>query len=180
MQHGRIIRARGASTRIIDSRTLLPGECFSACALAFLGGVHRFIDPGARYGVHRASLPVDRPTGERDLGPDLSAAIGSYRREMAIDARLLDLWEKAASDEMYVLSPQEARDLRVVDDGREPPEWSLTPFPGGTMLQGRQVTVDGRETVFFSCDEKQTIFGSVYEGTVNEPAGRRWHHVVTA
>jgi hypothetical protein len=180
MQLGRIIREHGASTHIIDSRTLLPGECYSACALAFLGGVHRFIDNGARYGVHRASLPVDRSSGERDLGQDLSAAIGSYMREMTIDPRLLDLWETAAPDEMYVLSPQEATNLRVVDDGREPPEWSIAPFPGGTMLQGRQATADGRATVFFSCDERQTIFGAVYEGAAPiEPAAvRRWRHEV--
>jgi hypothetical protein len=181
MQLGRIIREHGASTHIINSGTLLPGECYSACALAFLGGVYRFNDNGARYGVHRASLPVDRATGERDLGQDLGAAIGSYMREMGIDARLLDLWAKAAPDEMYVLSQKEAKDLRVVNDGREPPEWSIAPFPGGTMLQGRQATADGRGTVFFSCDEKQTIFGSVYEaaGTGEPAAVRRWRHVVT-
>ena len=102
-------------------------------------------------------------------------------REMGVDARLLELWAKAAPDEMYVLSQQEAKDLRVVHDGREPPEWSSAPFPGGTMLQGRQATADGRGTVFFSCDEKQTTFGSVYEAAdKGEPAAvQQWRHVVT-
>ena len=181
MQLGRIIREHGATTHIINSATLLPGECYSACALVFLGGVYRFNDNGARYGVHRASLPVERATGERDLGQDLSPAIESYVREMGVDARLLELWAKAAPDEMYVLSQQEAKALRVVNDGREPPEWSVAPFPGGTMLQGRQATADGRGTVFFSCDEKQTIFGSAYEaaGKAEAAAVRRWRHVVT-
>lgn len=181
MQLGRIIREHGATTHIINSGTLLPGECYSACALVFLGGVYRFNDNGARYGVHRASLPVERATGEGDLGQDLSPAIESYVREMGVDARLLELWAKAAPDEMYVLSQQEAKALRVVNDGREPPEWSVTPFPGGTMLQGRQATADGRGTVFFSCDEKQTIFGSAYEaaGKPEAAAVRRWRHVVT-
>ena len=89
MQLGRIIRRRGASTHIIDARTLLPGECYSACSLAFLGGVYRFNDNGARYGVHSASLG---PAGEgADRAPDLSAAVGSYVREMGVDVRLLDL-----------------------------------------------------------------------------------------
>ena len=163
MQLGRIIREHGASTHIINSGTLLPGECYSACALAFLGGVYRFNDNGARYGVHRASLPVDRATGEHDLGQELSAAIESYMREMGVDARLLELWAKAAPDEMYVLSRREAKDLRVVNDGQRAAGVERAPFPGGTMLQGRQATADGRGTVFFSCDEKQTTFGSVYE-----------------
>ena len=69
MELGRIIRKHGAGTHIIDHRTVLPGQCYSACALAFLGGVSRFIDNAARYGVHRASLPVDSPAGHVDLGP---------------------------------------------------------------------------------------------------------------
>src|SRR5262249_55089656 len=117
MQLGRIIRQHGAWTHIINYRTLLPGECYSACALAFLGGVYRFSDNAARYGVHPAST-----TGERDLGKDFSAAIGSYIREMGVDAHLLDLWERAGPDEMYVLSLQEAKDLGVVTNGREPPK----------------------------------------------------------
>ena len=113
MQLGRIIRRHGASTHIIDSRTLLPGECYSACSLAFLGGVHRFIDNGARYGVHRASL-AGPTAGDRDLGQDLEGAAGAYIREMGVDRRLLALWRKAGPDGMYVLSRREARDLDVV------------------------------------------------------------------
>src|SRR5262245_8912007 len=181
MQLGRLIRARGASTYIINPRTLLPGECYSACALAFLGGVYRFSDYGARYGVHQAWLPAERATGERDLGPDLSTAIGSYMREMGVDVRLLDLWMKAAPDEMYVLSQTQAKELGVVNDGRTPPEWSIASFPGGTMLEGRQATAAGRDTVFFSCDDKQTIFGSVYEaaGKGAPVAAREGSHVLT-
>src|SRR4029453_10003342 len=115
MQLGRVIRKHGASTHIIDSRTLLPGECYSACSLAFLGGVYRFNDNGARYGVHRASFQDGPTTGDRDLAPELSASIKSYIREMGVDVRLFDLWVKAAPDEMYVLSERQAKDLGVVN-----------------------------------------------------------------
>ena len=117
MQLGRIVRARGASTHIIDHRTLRAGTCYSACAMTFLGGVYRF-NNGGRYGVHRTSLLVG-PTGELDLGSEVSSAIGSYIREMGIDSRLLDLCMKAGRDEMYLLSQREARDLGVVNNGRQ-------------------------------------------------------------
>jgi hypothetical protein len=110
MQLGRTIRKRGASTHIIDYRTLLAGECFSACSLAFLGGVYRFNDNGARYGVHRAS--VGPTTGNVDLGPDLSVAIQNYIREMGVDARLFDLWAKAGPDEMYCWAARSPADRR--------------------------------------------------------------------
>jgi hypothetical protein len=181
MQLGRVIRKHSASTHIIDSRTLLPGECYSACSLAFLGGIDRFNDNGGRYGVHRTSLRGGPRTGDPDLDQDLSSAIRAYIREMGVDARLLDLWVKARPDEMYVLSEREARNLGVVNNGRRPPEWSIAKGAGGSRLQGRQVTADGTATVFFSCDRKQTAFGSVYEAA---DQGERidtqgWRHWLT-
>jgi hypothetical protein len=181
MQLGRIIRKHGASTHIINYRTLLPGECYSACSLAFLGGVYRFANNGAHYGVHRASLQAGPTAGDGDLGQDLSAAIRSYIREMGVDARLFDLWVKAGPDEMYLLSQQQAKDLGVVNNGRMPPEWSVVAFPGGTRLQGQQATADGTGMVYFSCDNKQTVLGSVYESAAaGEPStARGWSHWLT-
>jgi len=181
MQLGRIIRAHRASTYIIDPRTLLPGVCDSACSLAFLGGIYRFADNGARYGVHRASLSVGRATGNLDLGEDLTAAVASYVHEMGVDPRLLDLWQKAGPDEMYVLSRREAEDLGVVNNGRERPEWSITPFAGGARLRGQQVSIDGTGTVSFSCDDQQTILGSDYRaaGKSEGKTAGGWSHWLT-
>ena len=180
MELGRIIRAHGASTHIIDYRTLRPGQCYSACAMTFLGGVYRFIDDGARYGVHRASLLVG-PTGEKDLGQHLSSAIGSYIREMGVDPRLLDLCLKATRNEMYVLSLQEAKMLEVTNNGRKPPEWSIAASSGGTLLQGQQATIDGTGFVSFSCDGTRTVFGTEYESAdAGGPgAARAARHLLT-
>jgi ATP-dependent protease ClpP protease subunit len=179
MQLGRLIRARAASTHIIDHRSLLPGECYSACSLTFLGGIYRFNENGARYGVHRASLGAEGD--EADLAPDLSAAVAAYIREMGVDTRLLDLWLKARPDEMYILSRREAEDLGVVNNGRKPPAWSLATLAGGHRLQGQQVTIDGTGTVFFSCDKKQIVFGSVHEaaGKGERIDARGWSHWLT-
>jgi hypothetical protein len=100
---------------------------------------------------------------------------------MGVDARLFDLWVKAAPDEMYVLSQQQARDLGVVNNGRKPPEWSAVAFPGGTRLQGQQATADGTGMVYFSCDNKQTVLGSVYEsaGTGEPITAQEWSHWLT-
>ena len=106
----------GVKARASPLGTLRPGACYSACAMTFLGGAYRFIDNGGRYGVHRASL-LGGPAGERDLGPELSSAIGSYIREMGVDPRLLDLCLKANRDEMYVLSSLEAKALMVANNG---------------------------------------------------------------
>src|SRR5262249_39910177 len=112
---------------------------------------------------------------------DLSSAIRAYIREMGVDARLLDLWVKARPDEMYVLSEREARNLGVVNNGRRPPEWSIAKDPGGSRLEGRQVTAEGTATISFSCDKSQTVFGSVYEAAdKNESIDTHgWRHWLT-
>src|SRR5262245_30610662 len=181
MQMGRIIRQHGAWTHIIDHRTLRAGECYSACGLTFLGGIYRFNRNGGRYGVHRASLTDDSAGGDVGLQHQFNVAIESYLREMGVDAGLLDLWMKAAPEQMYLLSGQQTKELGVVNNGRKPPDWSIGEFPGGTGLRGRQTTTEGSGTVFFSCDDKQAVFGSVYEAVgVREVIGAPgWRHVLT-
>ena len=100
---------------------------------------------------------------------------------MGVDLRLLALWMKAAPDEMYVLSRREVEDLGVVNDGRRRPEWKVSTFPGGTALEGRQATIDGTGSVSFSCDHKQIIFGSVYDGPGQDGlvTAQKWSHVLT-
>lgn len=180
MQLGRVIRSRGGWTHVINPRTLLAGECYSACAMTFLGGVYRFNDNGARYGVHRAALPT-RAAGSPDLVGELSPAVGAYMREMGVDDRLLTLWGKAAPDEMYVLSQREAEDLRVANNGRKLPEWRVATSAAGRLLQGRQETIDGTGLLLLSCDQKRTTLGSVYEAVgVGEAAGDgEWSHAIT-
>lgn len=181
MELGRVIRRHGARTHIIDHRTLRPGKCYSACAVAFLGGVHRYIDSGARYGVHRASLSTGSAKGAVDLAPNLTAAVESYMREMGVDIRLLHLWMKAGPDEMYVLSRREAKALRVADDGRMPPRWSAVKTSRGSQLRGGQTNADGTGEVSFSCDDASTILESALEaaGQADSLVTGEWIHLLT-
>ena len=49
-----LVHDRGLTT-VIDS------HCLSACALVFLGGVERYMAPGAKLGFHRESAPGESP-----------------------------------------------------------------------------------------------------------------------
>ena len=51
---GDVLRRFQMTVRVPPNR-----ECVSSCTVAFLGGVFRFIDPGASYQVHAASLFLD-------------------------------------------------------------------------------------------------------------------------
>jgi hypothetical protein len=58
MELGRIVRTRGFNTyvgkrSVSTERSSEPGECLSACTLAFLGGRFRYLRDKSNYGVHR-------------------------------------------------------------------------------------------------------------------------------
>jgi hypothetical protein len=64
MQLGSVVRKNFLFTDVLERGDLdqssffriyrsKPGVCFSACTLAYLGGVFRFMQEGSAYGVHR-------------------------------------------------------------------------------------------------------------------------------
>lgn len=169
MEIGRIIRKYGATTSIgINNLTdpeLFPskGECLSACSLAFLGGSYRNFLDGSIYGVHRVSSSIGPRSIDLDVGQILSAAIGSYIREMGADPGLFDLMVKAGKSEIYILSEEEAKKLKVINNGRLPPEWSIEATPEGTYLKGLQDTVHGEGKFTFSCNGGVVIIFSFYQ-----------------
>lgn len=110
MAFGRAIRQLGLWTM-----QLRQAQCASACALAFMGGVQRFADPGS-IGVHQASFSngaaMDGPTAVAQTQA-ATAMIVSYFVEMGIDPRLLQLSLSTPNSDMRYLTSQEMADYRV-------------------------------------------------------------------
>ncbi len=167
MELGRLIRKTGASTSVgvkgTEEFNSLPGACFSACTLAYLGGRYRYFKQGSKYGVHRAYLTSSTNGRDLEVGQVLSAMIGSYIREMDADPELLDLAVRIPSTDIYVLSDKELKDLQIVNKGRLPPSWMIEAVPGGSYLKGMQETVYGRGKAIFACIDGKFILFSVYE-----------------
>jgi hypothetical protein len=88
---GREIRRAGWSTNIgtsgLSPLVSNPGECDSACTLAFLGGRIRSMAFGSKYGVHRfwgqMAGDVQQST------PQLAGELVAYIREMGVSARCI-------------------------------------------------------------------------------------------
>ncbi|WFU49151.1 SH3 domain-containing protein [Sinorhizobium terangae] len=113
MELGRLIRSEGLPT--IQSRG---SECSSACALAFLGGVQRFAQPGS-IGVHRSSFSDTRGISVDDAVSHiqrLTADIMAYISEMGADPALLQLALQYDSADMRYLSLSEMAQFRVTTD----------------------------------------------------------------
>ncbi len=105
LRMGEAIRQKGFSTIVPDG-----GRCASACALAWLGGVERFIGTDARIAFHVAYDPAsDRETG---VG---NAVVGAYLTKIGLPYEAVMYITQAAPNDMTWLNMSDAaqRGIRV-------------------------------------------------------------------
>ena len=193
MEIGRMLRRAGANTHVgsavmkksdlrhpgTQSMESLPGGCYSSCALAFLGGVYRYINDGSKYGVHRFSRDARPSPEDLESAQVISAAVGAYIREMGAAPEVFDLMVQAGKDSIRVLTPTELTRLNVINKGRMAPEWSIEAIEGAQYLRGFQDTVHGYGKAVFACSSNGAVLMSFYEaGTkrANEIARGNWEH----
>ena len=161
---GRILRERQATVtvgKMTEAYRPAPGNCYSACAFAFLGGNYRYVPEGSTYGVHLASTLAPKST-DLAVGQIIAASIGAYIREMGVDPELLDLTVKADPSSIYHLSKLELERLRVTNNGRKPPVWTIEVVAGGTYLLGAQETLYGTGRMSIYCASPRFFMISSY------------------
>jgi hypothetical protein len=120
---GRIIRQK-------DFATLVAGRCASACAVAWLGGTHRYMATGAQIGFHAAYDAQSRQqTGYAN------ALVGGYLRELGLSDGAIAYITVAAPNEMAWLTTDTARlygiDMTIVAASALPPP--LPPLDPATL-----------------------------------------------
>lgn len=124
MELGRLIRAHGLMTVQLRS-----GECSSACALAFMGGVIRSAEPGS-IGVHKASFSDTSQIGVADAVAavqQLTAEEIGYMTEMGVDPGLLQLALQYDSNDVRYLSSSEMERYGVTTRGPDGPSAEAVP-----------------------------------------------------
>lgn len=131
---GLTLRANQVATRVAGGR-----ECASACFFAFLGGVLRSVDPGARLGVHMHSAAgneayvqqLRRILGERRLSVDdrirlivllneqmsarAAGMIAAYVVRMGVAIEVFDPLFATPHFDIHWLTEQEMRRFNVVN-----------------------------------------------------------------
>src|SRR5436309_9593260 len=96
----------GEMIRLKEFHTLVPAgaRCASACALAWLGGSHRFMGPGARIGLHAVSDPKSgQVTGTGN------ALLGAYLHRVGLPYSAVIYIAQAAPDSITWLSFADAK-----------------------------------------------------------------------
>jgi len=120
MDLGRLLRTRRYSTsvgeRTPDGAAPRAGRCYSACPIAYSGGVPRSLEPGSVFGIHRAenSVPVpDEPAFQQVV----TGQVKDYLAEMGISGELVTIMSKVPHDAIRELTIDEAVRLDLVNTG---------------------------------------------------------------
>lgn len=98
------------------------GECISACAYAFFGGVERRVFPGARIGVHQFIELSDDPASPAFIDPERSRAIAGYllwySRKMGVSPEVIKIALATSHDEIRILNRNQMERMRVTTGAR--------------------------------------------------------------
>lgn len=133
-----------------------PGQCVSACAFAFLGGVHRDAD-AETLGIHQfyndvALKKPDEPIySALDLSVNqiVSALLINYAFEMGIDPRFVSKASSVPPTSVHFLSDMELDDWKVRYDPDLIGAWRIEPWRSGIVAYAK--SADERTTATFFC-----------------------------
>jgi hypothetical protein len=160
MKLGRLIREYDLytyiGTRGNDFFKTNSGECYSSCALAFLGGEYRFSSQGSVYGVHRFSAPT-RGDNDSDIAQIVSASVVQYIRDMGVDPGLFTLMTEAGSSEIIRVPVSTQLRLNVVNNGEGPTVWSIESIKEGIYLKGARKTWRGMNKLLLVCSPTRGV-----------------------
>ena len=97
---GMLIRVKNFTTIVPDA-----AQCASACAVAWLGGAHRFLGVGSKVGFHAAY--VQKAGGATESGPG-NAVLGAYLDQIGLPEDAIVYITQAAPNSMKWLNMEEA------------------------------------------------------------------------
>jgi hypothetical protein len=171
---GRTIREYGLFTQVAKrgpmettgdfrSYKVLPGGCFSACTLAYIGGVFRWMDSKSVYGVHR----FYGDSANADNAQVASSIIIQYIRDMDVDPALFSEMTKAGRDEINAVPHPRLEALNVINNGQGKTRWTIEGTGDGLYLKGERDTSNGINKFILLCKQGKL---SLY--VVFDPVGR--------
>ena len=92
--------------------TVVDAHCLSACALVFLGGVERYMTPGAKLGFHRESADGESQA-EINMVEESDA---QFMRAMGISDAFVEKAFSTPSSDIWIPSVEELKSAHVITD----------------------------------------------------------------
>ena len=135
----------------------------SAAALAFMGGIWRYVDDGSQYGVHQFTGLTSGYESQK-----FSAEIVDYIRSMGVNTDVFTYAAETPADDILELPHATLRRLNVANHGYDPVEWSVESIDVGVYLKGQRATVIGVQKfiIFFPPKEPVTLH-AIFQGGEN-------------
>jgi hypothetical protein len=131
-----------------------PGYCYSSCTFTFMGGVHRTIEYGSNYGVHRFEFTeqVDNPADQAQIN---SAVLVQYITEMGVSPDYMTQMVKLGGNDVTNLSMKILQQLKIVTP-RWRTKWQIAPLPdsSGFFLDGQVTDFWGAHEIAVTCAQK--------------------------
>jgi hypothetical protein len=123
LEIGKKIRMRNFATLVVDG-----SHCTSVCALIWLGGTRRFLEPGAAVGFHAAYVFQNGTAAESGVG---NALVGAYLTNLGLEENAVIYITQASPNKITWLDEKSAMGLGIrfnmLSDNL--PERSLAPAP---------------------------------------------------
>jgi hypothetical protein len=136
---GMLIRVKGFTTVVPDA-----AQCASACAVAWLGGAHRFLGVGSKVGFHAAYVQKAGATTESGPG---NAVLGAYLDQIGLPEDAIIYITQAAPNSMKWLNMEEAAQHGIEVALLPPPDTSPPSDPNAAANQDQpQPSLAGRAT----------------------------------
>jgi hypothetical protein len=156
LEIGRLIRAARFDTDV-GPKNGKDGVCFSACSLAFLGGVRRTIGTNMLFGVHRVSTTASLTSSEAlDIGQITIGQIVEYVSYMGVKVEFVTVLTKTGSEDINLLSAQSMKDLNVTTTPFST-SWEIKTFRGRFYVLGTTEENGGVDKIIFLCAGKSRI-----------------------
>jgi len=133
-----------------------PGECASACTLAFMGGIIRTIGYGSNYAVHQFESVSQTPDPTLQAQTEvISAAIVTYLGEMGISSDYMGYMVLKTGNNVTNLSMKLLQQLNIVTPHWQT-KWQIAPLydNSGFYLQGISTDPWGTHLIAFTCAPK--------------------------
>jgi hypothetical protein len=136
---GMLIRVKSFTTIVPDA-----AQCASACAVAWLGGAHRFLGVGSKVGFHAAYVQKAGSTTESGPG---NAVLGAYLDQIGLPEDAIVYITQAAPNSMKWLNMEEAAQHGIEVALLPPPDSAPPSDLNATASQDQpQPSLAGRAT----------------------------------
>jgi hypothetical protein len=129
-----------------------PGECASACTIAFLGGVQRTVGYASNYGVHQFESTAAADADLQAQTEAISAELVQYLNLMGVSSEYMEYMVQKTGNDVTNLNMKVLQQLNIVTPHWQT-KWQITPRNdnSGFYLQGTSTDPWGTHEIAFSC-----------------------------